>query len=358
MVILALLTLLLYAGLMVYWRAYYPGLKHKNLKTLADQKFSVLVAFRDEQASIETLCQSLLQISYPRDQWEVIMIDDHSTDGSRDILERYASDLPLTLLTSPAEGKKAALAEGIAHAQHDRLYFTDADCRLPTELLESISTYAAEQPVVLGPVRLTSPTPSFFAYFQQSDFAMMQMATALSSEAGHIFLANGASLSYPLDAYRESAGYSSDTPSGDDILLIQSLRLDTTFCYKSEAIVETPVQPSLSSFITQRVRWASKSARYIGTFAQMVTLLFAWVNYFALFLAVLSLFDSQYFLVLGLYVLAKMAAEWLLLFPGLRFFSLGIKPLMIIAAQPLHILYMCFVPLRVLFGFSWKGRQY
>ncbi len=358
----ALISTLFYVGLMIYWRAYLYRLKHCEKNQKSEAKFSVIIAYRNEEQNLVPLCQSLSRLALPHDYWEVIFVDDHSTDNSAAELDAFLSCIPMKKITSDEHGKKAALRHGIQAAQFENLFFTDADCVLPEELLSTLQEYSLPDRVVLGPVKLSASDRSFLQYFQQVDFAMMQMATACSTAAGHIFLANGANLSYSKKLYTTSDKLDdSRSPSGDDILMVQSVsaHAETVYCYERDAIVTTPAETSLRDFINQRIRWASKTSLYTGNFAQLVSLTFAWINLMLWGLLFVGIFKTQYLQVLLICMLMKFCGEMVLLLPGLRFFGIPIRPLAILLAQPLHIAYMTYVGIRSRWGqYEWKGRRY
>jgi glycosyltransferase involved in cell wall biosynthesis len=88
-------------------------------------KISIIVPVYNGEATIRTCVEALLGLDYPRDRFEVIIVDNKSIDGTRRIVEGYA----VTLLQEAAvQSSYAARNLGIAHASGDILAFTDADC--------------------------------------------------------------------------------------------------------------------------------------------------------------------------------------------------------------------------------------
>jgi glycosyltransferase involved in cell wall biosynthesis len=92
---------------------------------------SIIVAARDEEAEIEKALQSLLALDYPN--FEVIVVNDRSRDGTGAVLERMRGTYPqlkvVTVTELPAGwlGKNHALNRGVREATGDWLLFTDAD---------------------------------------------------------------------------------------------------------------------------------------------------------------------------------------------------------------------------------------
>ena len=85
---------------------------------------SVVVPARNAEQTIGECLESLLTQSEPRERYEVIVVDDGSTDDTRQVVQRYE----VTLLDQPHEGPAAARNRGVAASQGEVVLFTDADC--------------------------------------------------------------------------------------------------------------------------------------------------------------------------------------------------------------------------------------
>ncbi len=103
-------------------------------KTSAQQPgVSIIIAARDEAPHLPKLIEVLSSQDYP--VFEVIIINDRSTDESLNILEglkaKYSFLKPIHVETLPLgwTGKKYALTQGVKNAEHSLLLFTDADCQ-------------------------------------------------------------------------------------------------------------------------------------------------------------------------------------------------------------------------------------
>jgi len=112
---------------------------------------SIIVAARDEQAHIASALASLLQIEY--DDYEVIVVDDRSTDATPAILAELAGQyeqlrlLQIQELPSGWLGKNHALWFGARHARGEYLLFTDADVSMDPRILRRSMAYVLRQEV-------------------------------------------------------------------------------------------------------------------------------------------------------------------------------------------------------------------
>lgn len=97
-------------------------------------KVSVLIAARDEESNIGRTLDCLVKQDFPKDRMEIIVVDDHSTDRTAEIVRSYAlSGVKLLRLDEGGQlnsYKKLAIARAIAVAEGDIIVTTDADCRI------------------------------------------------------------------------------------------------------------------------------------------------------------------------------------------------------------------------------------
>jgi cellulose synthase/poly-beta-1,6-N-acetylglucosamine synthase-like glycosyltransferase len=95
---------------------------------------SVLIPMHNEEAVADGILAAMVTTDYPRDKLEVIPIDDHSQDGTLEILERYRAAHPFIkplIRRSGPRGKPAGLNEALARASHEIVIVFDAD-HVPT----------------------------------------------------------------------------------------------------------------------------------------------------------------------------------------------------------------------------------
>ena len=111
-------------------------------------RVSILVPARNEEPHVEEALQSLLQMDYPN--LEIVAVDDRSSDGTGEILDRLAAGSPSLSVVHVAElpagwlGKNHALAIGAGHASGEWLLFTDADVTMAPHTLRRAVSYAQQ----------------------------------------------------------------------------------------------------------------------------------------------------------------------------------------------------------------------
>lgn len=97
--------------------------------------FSVIVPFYNKERSLEACIKSLLAQDFPKDNYEIIFIDNNSTDKSAEIIAKFPS---LKLLQEKRQNAYAARNKGIAGSSGIFAVFTDADAQAPVNWLSNI----------------------------------------------------------------------------------------------------------------------------------------------------------------------------------------------------------------------------
>ncbi len=328
--------------------------KKAGVSTSGQPFVSVIVAFRNEAENLPVLLQGLCNQDYP--DYEIILVDDASTDGGGKIVERLGCEKIRYVRLASHSGKKNAQQAGLALAQGDIIAFTDADCRLPALWLSTSvgCMQAGNAGLCLGDVVLTYDRLFSFAALASLEFAVLLAVTAGAAALGVPFMANGANLL----AKRRivvSADLKKRYASGDDVFLLQSARKSgekTVFCKCKQALVKTPAPGSLRKFFNQRVRWASKTgasdftnkAVALIVFLANLSLLVLAVAWPAMFGKMLALKFTADFLMAAAYLPGRLPVRLLILAPLLEIFYIFYAPIVAVWSQT--------------GSYEWKGRKY
>ncbi len=327
---------------------------------------SVVVAVRNEAHTIEAMIRDLSGMAFPQERFEVIVVNDHSTDTTTEIARQLVAKIPngrLLELPMGQEGKKAALQLGIEHARFDIIATTDADCAVSKNWLTCASSYfeLPETKMLVGAVKFVGDN-SFFSRLQVMEFLSLVGSTAASVGLGHPIMCNGANLAFRKDVFVEVGGYDGNLniPSGDDEFLMRKIlsRYPKGICFLNyyEAVVSTGVQETVRDFFHQRLRWAGKwkhntdlATRFIA-----VLILAAQLVFLALLLKNIMAPGET----IGL-VIAKVSMEGVFIFWIGRFLHKRFDPLAFVALQIIYPIYVSVVGLFSIFSaYTWRNRNY
>jgi cellulose synthase/poly-beta-1,6-N-acetylglucosamine synthase-like glycosyltransferase len=374
------ITLFLLYGLLIiyYWWAWksIPGF----IPPVPSQqtKISIIIPARDEEKNIGPLLQALEEQTYPREFFEIIVVDDHSTDSTASVVQQFST---VKLIQLKEDGinsyKKKAIETAIAAATGELIVTTDADCLPSQNWLKTIAAFKEEKgsvfiaaPVVITPALPPYPSPlrgegsnSLLSIFQQLDFMVLQGVTGAAVHKKQLSMCNGANLAYEKKVFNEVNGFTGidNIASGDDMLLMHKIASQypdkVHYLGSKEAIVSTQPMKTWKAFFNQRIRWASKARHYGDKKIITVLLLVYLFNLSFLTLLVAGCWFPQYWIwLIGLWF-AKTIIEFPFVYSVSSFFNKQFLMRYFFFFQPLHIFYTIVSGLFGQFGkYEWKGR--
>ena len=360
--------LVLYALLIFFYFYHWLRTKEFTPKTESSTFVSVVIAARNEEDNISSLLEALSNQTYSKDFFEVIVVDDFSTDKTVEKLTPFLSDrihLIQPEVNITESSKKKAIETGIKRAKGKLIVVTDADCIPQKEWLFLMSAFQQKNNAVFiaAPVKLKT-YPSLLSIFQSLDFITLQGITAASVKANVHSMCNGANLAYIRSVFFDVGGFAEidKLASGDDMLLMYKVwkkyPKKVHYLKNKNAIIETEPMHSWKSFFQQRKRWSSKATYYKDWRITLVLLFVYLFNLYFLVLLAFGIYESQYLITLFLYLLGKTIIEIPMVYSVAKFYSQQKLIAYFPFLQPLHIMYTVAIGLISQFGsYQWKGRK-
>ncbi len=295
---------------------------------------SIIVSARNEELTIADCLESLLGQDYPSDQYEIIVVNDQSTDQTRIIVEQYQhQDSRIQLLNVPSEirsSKKHALEQGVQKSKHEIIFITDADCRVGPAWLRKMSPYFKEDIGLVSGLTILDhcSAPNLFTGLQVLDFIGLAGIGAALIGRGTPLFCNASNLAYRKKIFYEVHGFEgiNDIKTGDDDLFLQKVVAQTkwkiAFSTDTDTIIHSKPALSIKHFFSQRSRWASKSTRF--GYKKHAFFLVSFYVYFLLLTLIPFLGWSNPFLMIvwaGSFFL-KIVADWIFIKKFINIFRL------------------------------------
>lgn len=367
LIVTSILLFVLYSLLMLYyffgWKKITP-FEH-NYQTPAT-RLSIIIAARNEEETIGPLLSALNNQTYPQELFEVIVVDDHSTDRTADVVKQFEK-VKLVTLNEPGQNsyKKKAIETGIRHATGDLIITTDADCLPGKDWLSTLASfYQINEPVFIAAPVVFHHQNNVLEIFQALDFLTLQGITAVSVHSKLFGMSNGANMAYSRKTFYEVGGFSGvdKIASGDDMLLMNKIwekeKQKINYLLSKDAIISTPPMKTWKNFLNQRIRWASKAPYYKNSSITIVMLIVYFFNLFFPILFFAGFWLTEYwFWLIGLWI-AKTIIEWPFVHSVAKFYGKQNLMKYYFVFQPLHVLYTVAAGFLGQFGtYEWKGRK-
>jgi len=346
---------------------FYKASKEKEIDNNSLEKISVVVALRNEQENINNLLKTIESLSYPKEFFEVILINDNSEDKTEMYIYDYIINSELNISyynLIDKKSKKEALKLGVSKSKYNIIATTDADCLLPNNWLKLISNrYSNERHMLIGPVMFNN-TKGVLGAFQILDMLAIQGVQLGMAYFDKPVLNNGANLCFNKKTFLNVEGYDKyKTPSGDDVFLLEKFIKEPDVKIKGvlekQYIVITKHENKLTNFINQRLRWGSKSNYYKNNYLRGVSLIVFLENVLQLFIYTCLLLVDKFFIIWLILLLSKWLIDLILLILASSFFDRKRYLNYFVPMQLIYPIYIVFIAiLSKLIKFEWKGRVY
>lgn len=228
---------------------------------------SVIVPARNEESNIETCIQSLVLSNFPPDNFEIIVIDDRSSDGTADILRRLEHKLPLLRVITLDEarttvnlrGKPGALQAGIEAARGEILLMTDADCTVVPDWIATMARQFDNPRVGLVPSFTLIKAKTFFEQMQAIEWIMNHTMASAGVGLNQPLGCFGNNLAVRREAFDSVGGYAKIRFSvTEDLALLQAIFArgwEVRYVCSNTAVVTTLPCQTLGEYIRQHHRW-------------------------------------------------------------------------------------------------------
>lgn len=291
--------------------------KHDHVAATNTPPVSVLVCAKNEAENLEVFLPYLLRQDYPN--FEVVLINDGSTDLTLKVMERFKnqhSQIKIVNVKSIETfwgNKKYALTLGIKAATHNRLLFTDADCKPVSDqwITEMNQHFSKEHQIVLGYGSYKKIKKSFLNKVIRFDTFMTAVQYFSYAKLGHPYMGVGRNLAYTKELFFEARGFMDHMhiKSGDDDLFVNQIASakNTALCLSKNSFTESLPETSYTDWTCQKRRHITTANFY--KFKHKAALSLFFMSQFLFFLLALLLISTLFYwkIVIGLIALRYIA---------------------------------------------------
>lgn len=222
--------------------------------------FSIIIPAHNEEGNIQDTIESLSNLDYP--SFEVIVVNDGSTDRTAEILDRLLVRFPDWLRVvhqEPNSGKSRALNTGLLVSNHELVLVMDADCYLSDNALREMVWHFVKSPrvgAVTGNPRILNRT-TLLGKIQVGEYSCIIGLIKRSQRLlGKVLTVSGVMAAYRKSALLDCGLFDADTVTEDIDITWKLQKMFWDIRYEPRALSWILTPESIRGLARQRIRWA------------------------------------------------------------------------------------------------------
>ena len=225
---------------------------------------AVIVPCWNEAATVAQTCDSLLALEYPKEELEIILVDDGSTDTTRAVMARFAGHKCVRIIHKENGGKHTALNAGVAATRAELVGCLDADSFVETDALCEIVACFENPQVAAATAAMSIHQPkNILQHMQNAEYTFgIALRHAFASVNG-LYVTPGPFSFYRRDIVEKLGGfrYGHQTEDMEMALRIQHAGYEIENAPRARVYTKAP--STVTKLLNQRTRWISGFLRNI-----------------------------------------------------------------------------------------------
>ncbi len=202
-------------------------------------KFSIIIPTYNRPDKLNICLNSIAQLNYPVDQFEVVVVDDGSIEPLEVITDKFKQQLNLIYFKQENTGPAGARNKGVEIASNQYLIFTDDDCEMDKDFLQAIANIFQKYPeAILGGHTINSLKDNIYSQTSQDLINYLYQYYNSNYQKSQFFTSNN--LALPTDIFKQIKGFDTTFPlaaAEDRDFCDRLFALDYPMIYVPEAII-------------------------------------------------------------------------------------------------------------------------
>ncbi|HWH16490.1 MAG TPA: glycosyltransferase [Candidatus Paceibacterota bacterium] len=230
-------------------------------------KIAIIVPCWNEEDTIDGTVKSLLALDYPKDKLQIILVNDGSTDNTKEVMDRYQGNPQITVIHKKNGGKHTAINAGIEVAKDAEFVgCLDADSFVaPDALKEIIGSFDSPKVAAATPAMSVFQPKNILEQMQNAEYIIGIAARHALSAVNGIYVTPGPFSFYRRSVIEELGGFRHAHQAEDMEMALRIQRAGYEIENAPRARVYTKVPRSVPKLIKQRTRWTTGFLRNVMT---------------------------------------------------------------------------------------------
>lgn len=260
-------VVLLYA-LIFYLSLYMEGERSNKNKLTKKPMVSILIPAYNEEKTLYKCISSTLNLDYPKDKLEVIVINDGSTDRTREIAESFGSKIKL--INQKNQGKARAMNNGLKICSGEFVACLDADSFVNEDTLKKMLSHFNSKITAVTPLLKVHNPRTLLQKIQSVEYIIYIFIKKCMNKINAIFVTPGPFTIYRTEVIKSLGGFDEKSIVEDQEIAYRLQKNQYKIKQSSGGEVYTESPANLKEFYKQRSRWARGTIQTIFDYRHMI----------------------------------------------------------------------------------------
>jgi cellulose synthase/poly-beta-1,6-N-acetylglucosamine synthase-like glycosyltransferase len=232
--------------------------EEKEKKELKEHNFSAIVPAYNEERSIEGTLQSLVDLDYPANLVKIVVVNDGSTDKTKEIVEgfiRINFDREIVLINQENQGKGVAMNRGLEEVDSEFFACLDADSFVGADALKVMLPLFGDRVAAVCPLLKVKRPKSVLEKIQWGEYIINMFYRSLNAKLDCVHVTPGPFSVYKTEIVKEIGGFDEQTITEDLEIAIRLQKYHYKIVQTFDTVVETMAPHTWRGLFRQRVRW-------------------------------------------------------------------------------------------------------
>ena len=271
---------------------FFDQISYKKLPTV-----SIIVPCWNEENTIIKTIFSLLKLDYPKDKLSIIIVDDGSTDGTSNVLQRFNRNKQVSLLKKENGGKHTAVNLGLSVSTSDLVGCLDADSFVhPQALKRIVNRFSDPEVMAVTPSMKINNPQNYLELIQKVEYVIGIFIRKTLSHLNALYITPGPFSIFRREVFSLIGNYKKAHNTEDLEMALRMQKNRMRIDNSHDAYVYTTAPDTVRKLYKQRVRWTYGFLKNALDYRKMFFKPeFGHLGVMILPLASFSIFSSLYF---------------------------------------------------------------
>lgn len=217
---------------------------------------AIIVPCYNEERTVSATLHSLLALEYPKDKFEILVVDDGSKDRTFEIAKTFETDPRVRVFHKENGGKHTAMNLGLANANAELIGCLDADSVVASDaLLRVAPIFDDKQVAAVTPGIHVKETGNLLQHMQEVEYRLSVFNRFMLAALGSAFITPGPFSIFRTSVVKELGGWRHGYSTEDMEMALRMQNAGYLIGNAPTAVVHTSTPRTIRHLFNQRVRW-------------------------------------------------------------------------------------------------------